>query len=164
MILQMILKIRNKQREMLLSITPPRQRARSDPRQDLSGQLWALWDSSRQGLAQLIRTGSSGQSGLARPGPAQILQQSQSNSVPCPDWARTWQTGLARSNPGQAPTGLAIWAHTIIYYSKPKVKDLLVSWLGTGKLKQEMELSFRNISYYFFLSFRLNISCKAYSV
>ena len=27
----------------------------------------------------------------------------------CPDWARTGQTGLARSNLARAPAGLAIW-------------------------------------------------------
>ena len=45
----------------------------------------------------------------ARTGPDQIHVQAQSNPVRFPDWARTGQTGLARSNPVRAPAGLAIW-------------------------------------------------------
>ncbi len=51
-----------------------------------------------------ICMGLRGQSGLARMGPTQINVQAQSNSVPCQDWGRTGQTGLAlksRTGPGQ---------------------------------------------------------------
>ncbi len=56
-----------------------------------------------------ICTGSCGLERAARAGPGQIPVQAQSNPACCPDWARTGQTGLARSNPARAPAGLAIW-------------------------------------------------------
>ncbi len=54
--------------------------------------------------------GSCGLERAARAGPAQIPVQARSNPVGCPDWVRTGQAGLARSNPARAPAGLAIWA------------------------------------------------------
>ncbi len=59
-----------------------------------------------------IRTGSSGQSGMARPGPAQILQQSRSNPVHCPDGLGLGRLGLpAQIPPGPRPGSLSGTKH-----------------------------------------------------
>ncbi len=96
-----------------IHFTLPRQQARSDPRRDLSGQLWALWDSSGQGLARSIPRLAQDQprvwaNNLTKGQPS-ILVRARSNPVIGPVQDLTGHSGHARSNPVRAPAGSAIW-------------------------------------------------------
>ena len=79
--------------------------------------------------------GSCGLERAARAGPDQIPVQAQANPVRCPDWARTRQTGHARTNPTRASAGLAIWEQPSILCSihcTLSTKKEEISLLGGG--------------------------------
>ncbi len=92
----------------------PRKRARSDPRRDLSGQPWAPWDLSGQGLALSIPCGA--RLGIDRASPCPDESHGH-GAQGCPVKSRLGSErarylGINPDNdPGQAPYGLGAGNH-----------------------------------------------------